>query len=328
MKLEEIGFYTLSDARAAGSSSMSQLQRAELILTPQCNFHCPYCRGLRPDCAKPMPLDKAKEVLAQWIRHGLVNVRFSGGEPMLYKGLAELVSQAAAGGVRNIAISTNGSASFKRYQELVALGVTDFSISLDACCSSSGEKMSGGVKGAWEKVTENIRLLSPIVYVTVGVVLTEDNAEEVAGISRLAHDLGVADIRIIPAAQFSKTLADKIEKMDFGTKHPIFRYRLANALSGKSVRGLEAGDNPRCPLVLDDIAVAGRWHFPCIIYLREKGDPIGEMGDMEKVREERRQWAETHDCQADPICKGQCLDACREFNNKVRSFRKADLPPR
>ena len=322
MRLQDIGFYTLSDERATNSSSTSQLQRAELILTPACNFHCPYCRGLRPDCAKPMPLAKAKETLAQWCRHGLVNVRFSGGEPMLYKGLAELVAQAAASGVKNIAISTNGSASLERYKELVAAGVTDFSISLDSCCSSGGERMSGGVKGAWEKVIENIKQLSPIVYVTVGVVLTADNAEEVAGISKLAHELGVADIRIIPAAQFSKTLADKIEKMDFGGKHPIFRYRLANALSGRQVRGLVEGDNPRCPLALDDMAVAGRWHFPCIIYLRERGDPIGEMGDIEKVREERRQWAETHDCQADPICKGNCLDVCRDYNNKWRELHK------
>ena len=57
---------------------------------------------------------------------------------MLYKWLPELVSHAADVGVEKIAISTNGSASLRRYEDLIARGVNDFSISLDACCGSFG----------------------------------------------------------------------------------------------------------------------------------------------------------------------------------------------
>ena len=46
MKLEEIGFYTLTDERAKQASITSPLWRAELIITDRCNFKCPYCRGL------------------------------------------------------------------------------------------------------------------------------------------------------------------------------------------------------------------------------------------------------------------------------------------
>ena len=43
MKLEDIGFYTLTDERAANTCKDSRLSRCELILTDVCNFKCPYC---------------------------------------------------------------------------------------------------------------------------------------------------------------------------------------------------------------------------------------------------------------------------------------------
>ena len=47
MKLEKIGFYTLSDKRAKSVTIKSPIQRGELILTDKCNLKCPYCRGLK-----------------------------------------------------------------------------------------------------------------------------------------------------------------------------------------------------------------------------------------------------------------------------------------
>jgi len=52
--------------------------------------------------------------------------------------------------------------------------VNDFSFSLDACCSSVGETMCG--KGdMWKKVVFNIKKLSELTYVTVGIVLDSRN---------------------------------------------------------------------------------------------------------------------------------------------------------
>ena len=111
-KLEEIGFYTLSDARAHNSSITSPLWRCELVLTDECNFKCPYCRGLREDIAGTINFDTAFETVKLWCDDGLKNVRFSGGEPTLYPQLDLLVKHCKQYGVENIAVSTNGSALF------------------------------------------------------------------------------------------------------------------------------------------------------------------------------------------------------------------------
>jgi len=157
MKLEEIGFYTLNDNRCKRASADSQLMRCELILTDACNFKCPYCRGVRDDIKGTLPLEKAKYIVDLWAKDNLKNIRFSGGEPTVYKDLVELIEYTKSRGVEKIALSTNGSANFQLYQKLINAGVNDFSISLDACCSAFGDMMAGGIDGAWNKVIENIK---------------------------------------------------------------------------------------------------------------------------------------------------------------------------
>jgi len=91
MRLEDIGFYTLSEARVASSSVNSRMMRAELLLTARCNFHCPYCRGVG---GKDVSLVNALEIIRLWTDDGLYALRLSGGEPLLYKGLDTLVRAA------------------------------------------------------------------------------------------------------------------------------------------------------------------------------------------------------------------------------------------
>lgn len=312
MDLSTIGFYTLSDDRAKNASATSQMMRGELVLSSRCNFRCPYCRSVGgPD----IPMVKGREIVNLWADEGLQNIRFSGGEPTLYTGLTELVGLAKDRGINRLALSTNGSATAEQYQELIAAGVDDFSVSLDACCAEDGDKMSGGRKGAWKTVVTNIRWLSRETYVTVGVVLTEDNAARTEEIIRFADSLGVSDIRVIPAAQEGCKLPTIAVSDDLLAKYPILRYREINLKNGKAVRG-----NPvkRCGLVLDDMAVMGSYHYPCIIYMREGGDPIGEI--CRTMRQQRQRWYETHDCTADPICSGNCLDVCVDYNSKFAAY--------
>jgi pyruvate-formate lyase-activating enzyme len=311
MKLEDIGFYTLSDDRCDRSSEFSPLWRAELILTARCNFRCPYCRHVG---GRDLDRQIALDTVRLWARQGLQNIRFSGGEPTMYPYLMDLVLAAKIAGIGRAALSTNGSATFDDYRRLWLAGVDDFSISLDACCAEDGDKMAGGVKGAWATVVENIRELSKLTYVTVGVVLTEANKATVNDIIRFAHDLGVADIRIIPAAQDDDHLRDVQVDADLLNAHPILKYRIENVQRGARVRGLDESDARRCGLVLDDMASMGTSHYPCIIYMREGGQPIGKIGPT--MRADRAKWAADHDTFADPICRKNCLDVCVMFNNR------------
>jgi len=273
---------------------------------------------MRYDCREDMPPHFAAWILQCWIQEGLKNVRFSGGEPTLYDGLRDLVRMAMAGGIGRIAVSTNGSASPGDYRQLLDGGVNDFSISLDGCCAMDIERMNGGSR-LGSRVISNIRWLAKETYVTVGVVLTQQNAPQVADIVRFADGLGVADIRIITAAQ-DDGLPLRLAEIpaDILSRHPILRYRVENLRAGRPLRGIGPNDCDKCHLVKDDMAMAGQRHFPCIIYLREGGDPIGEVGP--DMRQERVAWSEETNRKADPICSKNCLDVCVDYNNRVQDF--------
>jgi MoaA/NifB/PqqE/SkfB family radical SAM enzyme len=320
MKLEDIGFYTLSEIRARTSSTISPLQRCELLITDRCNFKCPYCRGtIHKGDMNPFI---AMKILKLWVNEGLVNVRFTGGEPTLYSSLGELVYYCKENKVKRIALSTNGTADLDCYKHLISCGVNDFSISLDGGCCSTGNIMAGGIHGLWEKVVENIKYLSQLTYVTVGMVFTELNVNECVESVIFADTLGVADIRIIPSAQYNKALNMLVGlPEEIINKHPILKYRIQNIKNGIHVRGIRETDTNRCPLVLDDIAIGGKYHYPCVIYMREMGKPIGVIG--ENTRKEREIWFNTHDTKLDKICENNCLDVCREYNNKWMYYHKA-----
>src|ERR1017187_5128956 len=275
MKLEDIGFYTLSNKRADEASVSSRLFRCELLLTSRCNFSCPYCRHVG---GADLPFRDAVAAIRLWAEDGLYAIRFSGGEPMLYPRLRELVELAKTLGIEKIAVSSNGSLPLHKYQEMIDAGVNDFSISLDACCAEVGDKMAGGIKGSFYKVVANITAISKLVYTTVGVVLTEDNSGSIAEIVNFAKSLGVSDIRIIPAAQVSNRLTGFVLTEETKNRFPILKYRISNIQSGRLVRGLSTGDSNCCGLVLDDIAACEGRHYACIIHMREGGEPIGKIG--------------------------------------------------
>lgn len=317
-QLASIGFYTLEDERARRTSVASPLWRCELLLTTRCNFHCTYCRKRTGGDVRT---ETALSIIDGWCREGLRNVRFSGGEPTLHWNLPVFVQRARCNGVKRIAVSTNGSAPISCYDELLSAGVNDFSVSLDACCAATGNAMAGAK--AFDAVCGTIRYLSARTYVTAGIVLTEENAQEAVDTILLADSLGVSDIRIIPAAQVAKSLPGLNIPHPTLSKYPILRYRIRRLNEGLPVRGLNGSDFGRCPLVLDDMAIDERgYHYPCIIYLREGGKPLGKFeGDMRAVRRERERWYVGHDCSADPICNGNCLDACVDYNNRVAQLK-------
>ena len=205
MKLEDIGFYSLTDDRAKNSSISSQMKRCEMIILEACNFRCSYCRGLKDEIygdrkLKMLSLEEIKQNIDYWCEGDpLENIRFSGGEPTLHPNIVEIIKYSKFKGIKRIAISTNGSNEFELYKELIESGANDFSISLDACCSSDGDKMAGGIEGSWDKVVDNIKKISKLSYVTVGVVLTQENISYCVDTIYFAHSLGVSDIRIISA---------------------------------------------------------------------------------------------------------------------------------
>lgn len=322
MKLDQIGFYTLTDERASQANRASPMWRGEILLTDRCNYRCVYCQGL--PVKNDIPIELAIQVIDMWIADKLKNIRFSGGEPTLYKKLLTLVDRSHRGGVERIAISTNGTASLDYYKDLIDAGLNDICISLDAILPSLASKLAGVTNPHWKNVIRNIRELSKLTYVTASIVFTSENAHHAKEIICFCSDLGVADIRIVTASHLQSDIVEAISNIEQEVLdvYPILKYRVQNYLKGWGARGIRQGDTYRCHLVKDDCVVAGKWHYPCGVYLRERGVPIGTVGP--RMRNERIAWFRNHNSHADPICLQYCSDIYVEYNNRCEMVEKAN----
>jgi GTP 3',8-cyclase len=107
-----------------------------ISVTPRCNFHCTYCDPLSDGHAEPRGTLSVRDV-DHFVRAsallGLDAARFTGGEPLLRKELPQMMANAAVTpGVKDIAVTTNGTLFRRRHKELLEAGLNRVNISLDA----------------------------------------------------------------------------------------------------------------------------------------------------------------------------------------------------
>ncbi len=119
-----------------------------ISVTPRCNFHCAYCDPLTDSHPEPRGGLSVKDV-DNFVRAsallGLDAARFTGGEPLLRKELPQMMDNArATPGVKDIALTTNGTMFRRRHKELLEAGLNRVNISIDALNPSIFRQATGG----------------------------------------------------------------------------------------------------------------------------------------------------------------------------------------
>lgn len=106
-------------------------------LTDRCNLRCTYCMPAAGLDWLPGPNVLSNDELSRLLeiavtRLGVTDVRFTGGEPLLRKGLEEIISRAAMLRPRpRLSMTTNGIGLGRRADALVAAGLDRINVSLD-----------------------------------------------------------------------------------------------------------------------------------------------------------------------------------------------------
>lgn len=128
------------------------LRDLRLSLIDACNFRCPYCmpadriaddHGL--DAASRLSFDEIETLVRGFARLGVRKLRLTGGEPLLRKGLPELVARLAAiEGIDDLALTTNGSLLARQARGLRDAGLQRITVSLDTLDAEIFRALSGG----------------------------------------------------------------------------------------------------------------------------------------------------------------------------------------
>lgn len=107
-----------------------------ISLTDRCNFRCIYCMREEGVCQLSHDDILRIEEIARVVRVaaglGVRSVRLTGGEPLVRKGVADLVREIArTPGIENVSMTTNGVLLPKMADELKRAGLSRVNISLD-----------------------------------------------------------------------------------------------------------------------------------------------------------------------------------------------------
>lgn len=139
-----------------------------LSVTDRCNYRCVYCRtGNEGAVYSELPIAEYARLLRLFVSLGVEKIRFTGGEPLLRRGLRELIREtaqlrpafapAAGDSARlDLALTTNGHLLAPMAQELKEAGLNRVTVSMDAVDPEIFARITR-VPGSFERVLAGVR---------------------------------------------------------------------------------------------------------------------------------------------------------------------------
>ena len=189
-----------------------------LSVTDRCNYRCTYCM---PEKMKFLPkkdlltFEEMDHLCSLFIARGITNIRLSGGEPLVRKGVLRFISNLSryivSGDLNEITLTTNGSQLKSLSEDLFRSGVRRVNVSLD---SLSEEKFS--------RITRRDDLCNVIEGLEAAkkaglkikintVVIKNKNLDEIDNIISWSHKNNF-DISLIETMPMGLTDKDRIDQ--------------------------------------------------------------------------------------------------------------------
>ena len=108
-----------------------------ISVTDRCNLRCTYCMPAEGvpllDHDQVLSLEEIRDFTATAVAMGVDKVRLTGGEPLVRRGIADLVAMIAAiPGIKDFGMTTNGALLPRHAKDLRAAGLHRLNISLDS----------------------------------------------------------------------------------------------------------------------------------------------------------------------------------------------------
>ena len=180
-------------------------------LTDRCNLRCEYCmpgKGIDNKLKHEdiLTLEETYEIIKDFVELGIDKIRFTGGEPLVRKGIVDLIKKVdKLEGVREITMTTNGILLKKMGQALKEAGLDRVNISLDTLNEERYTEITRGGKlsQVMEGIEEAMRVgLTPIKINTVLVGgFNDDEIQDLVNLTRRGID--VRFIELMPIGEAS-----------------------------------------------------------------------------------------------------------------------------
>ncbi|MEZ6015794.1 MAG: radical SAM protein [Planctomycetota bacterium] len=333
-------------------AATTRLHRVTVFVTYRCNLSCSYCKTIvrtpgelleRPQRAETFDLLRFDAMLAEHGATPIDHLHFTGGEASLSRELPAMVRRAKERGVGCVSITSNGTLAPSAYVRLIEAGIDEVRISIDEAHAALGqgdthEPSGQGRALATVRALGALRAAGLPFFLILNTVVEPRRCADLPALVRFLLSLGADDLKLITSVDDKEALgafegrAEVVAELErlLATypldRFPLLRRKVRTVFSAETI-GLETVRAPangdwRCYIPLTERTVDGRYYYPCSVYLREGGAPLGALDEASD--EQRRKTADfvaRGDCLTDPICARYCLHCTREFNVAANEAR-------
>jgi len=180
-------------------------------ITHRCPLQCPYC-------SNPLELERARDeldigtwqrVLDQAAAMGVLQVHFSGGEPMARRDLEDLVAHAARAGLYSNLITSGVLLSDARADALVEAGIDHVQISFQDVEDAAGDRIAGYEGAQRLKREAAARVRERDIPLTINAVMHRQNLSRLPEVIDQAVELGAGRLEVAHVQYYGWALANR-----------------------------------------------------------------------------------------------------------------------
>jgi len=197
----------IPDARLTDSHGRV-IHDLRVSITDRCNYKCVYCRTGEAGAQYPeLAIEEYLRLIRLFVGLGITKVRLTGGEPLLRRGLPDLLRELAAmrtlwGEPLDLAVTTNGHLLDSLAEPLKAAGLNRITVSMDAVDAATFERITR-IPGSFTAVLGGIRAArrAGLTPLKVNCVLLRGfNDDQIEGFAHFARqeDVVVRFIEFMP----------------------------------------------------------------------------------------------------------------------------------
>lgn len=205
--------------------------------TLRCNLKCTHCySSSSPSNAEEMNVNTLKDAITDAERLGFRSLSISGGEPLMYRGLEELLFHARSIGMRT-GMVTNGALMSKDKVNRLAALVDVVAVSLDG-----PRDLHNRIRGSHQSYDRALRALALLADAGVSSAVlhtvTKDSLPFVAGLVSMAHQYGADVVRLHPLELYGRAAGSmQAQALDETDKNKLYLQALAlDKLLGDEMR--------------------------------------------------------------------------------------------
>ncbi len=183
-----------------------EIDYIRISVTDRCNLRCKYCM---PECgvadlghSNILTFDEITTIVKACSKLGIKHVKVTGGEPLVRRGIADLIKQLkAVEGIETVTLTTNGILLKQMLTDLVEAGIDGINISLDTLEREKFKEITGsdklidvlaGIEECKKLAVENQNIIIKLNTVT----LAHCNEDEIIAFARIVKSSKI-DVRFI-----------------------------------------------------------------------------------------------------------------------------------